>query len=547
MAYNPFLSMNEPSAPATTDVLNPFMMTDSEPSDLSGDNPFATSNPFSDFGGGGYEPPAGDTVPVDIFGGAEPTGAKHFEGFTEDTTAPLDIFASSMTDERMVKPTELDLVSTTTDHTFLEEETQGPQPPARPLPPETQNLILSVTGQMEFTSSHLLDRIPPTRTPSPVSVRDIHSSCPTPEPEPLEEVATDSFDINRNKPMRPPPARPPPVARPPPPRPTPPPPRPAVPPAPAPAPAPTHHPDDINLFDAPVPVAVKPTKEDILSLYAAPKVEKPIDFLSDDITDHITNDTSQDMSLQQQPFANEVPTSSSMVISQAEPEPEEPSTVSVSQTSPFTATAESTIDTVAPMDCSEPHTEIASATSNNSPFADTAKDEFESQPTGLEVEGNPFESAIDTETSTNVFADSGVDIFGVSKTEDVVMAPSGSDIFNTHMPQSDDMFSNAQDNAFGEVSMSGVDESKDSLFGAAPKEIAAAATDAFDMGGGDAFESSAVTPSVDPGWGAPAEGMMQGAFSGGADAFDAFSAKFDATSSNNLNSGGLLWAITCDC
>ncbi|KAF9808921.1 hypothetical protein SFRURICE_000967 [Spodoptera frugiperda] len=225
MAYNPFLSMNEPSAPATTDVLNPFMIADAEPEAITCENPFATSNPFSDFGSG-YEPPAGDTVPVDIFSGIEPTGigAKHYEEFSEQKSTPLDIFTSSPVDQdRLVKPTELDLVAATLDHPFSnEEEDQSHHLPARPLPPETQNLILTVTGQMEFTSSHLLDRIPPTRTPSPVSVRDIHSPSPTPEPEHVDEPLGDNFDINRNKPTRPPPARPPPATRPPPPRPQPP-------------------------------------------------------------------------------------------------------------------------------------------------------------------------------------------------------------------------------------------------------------------------------------------------------------------------------------
>lgn len=86
-------------------------------------------------------------------------------------------------------------------------------PPARPTPPskETQDLILSVTGHMEQTSSHLLDRLPATRTPSPVSMRDLHSPSPTPEntfgeflniepkpnvPQPDQPVEMNFFDLD---------------------------------------------------------------------------------------------------------------------------------------------------------------------------------------------------------------------------------------------------------------------------------------------------------------------------------------------------------------
>ncbi|XP_071440729.1 protein stoned-B isoform X2 [Hetaerina americana] len=60
----------------------------------------------------------------------------------------------------------------------------GRPPPPRPAPPsrETQELILSVTGAMEATSSHLLDRLRATKTPSPTPIRDLHSPSPSPDP-----------------------------------------------------------------------------------------------------------------------------------------------------------------------------------------------------------------------------------------------------------------------------------------------------------------------------------------------------------------------------
>lgn len=521
MAYNPFLSMNEPSAPATTDVLNPFMMTDTETDAFAGDNPFATSNPFSDFGSG-YEPPAGDTVPVDIFGSIEPTGigAKQFEGFTENS-AQLDIFTSGPEElDRLVKPTDLELVTTTANQPFLkDEEIQGPQLPARPLPPETQNLILSVTGQMEFTSSHLLDRIPPTRTPSPVSVRDIHSPSPTPEPDPAEEPPSENFDINRNKPVRPPPARPPPAARPPPPRPQPPRPTtaPPVPPAPIVQPVPsmqqTEYVDDINLFDAPVPAPVKPTKEAIMSLYSAPKEEtKQIDFLSDDIVDDIPSDASHQAS---QPFGEEIANSASFSGQMGFESQEK----SVSNSTAFPPPMDTVTDTAAPMDCTEAPGESAFPTSNTSPFAETIKDELPS-PQILNGVQNPFESMSEPLDTSEPFPEH--DVFGV-KSEDIVMVASG------------DVFNNAQDNIFEPVSMTDMDQSQPDIFPSS--QNFGDGSQAFSVNTEEAFETSGPSPSTDVNWGAPAEATMQDSFPRSQDAFDAFSAKFDATASNNLNTG----------
>jgi len=57
------------------------------------------------------------------------------------------------------------------------------RPPPRPTPPpppshEAKELILSVTGEMDATSLHLLDRL--AKTPSPIPMRDLLSPSPTP-------------------------------------------------------------------------------------------------------------------------------------------------------------------------------------------------------------------------------------------------------------------------------------------------------------------------------------------------------------------------------
>lgn len=54
------------------------------------------------------------------------------------------------------------------------------RPPPRPTPPshDAKELILSVTGEMDATSLHLLDRLG--KTPSPTPIRDLLSPSPTP-------------------------------------------------------------------------------------------------------------------------------------------------------------------------------------------------------------------------------------------------------------------------------------------------------------------------------------------------------------------------------
>ncbi|RVE46802.1 hypothetical protein evm_008586 [Chilo suppressalis] len=510
MAFNPFLSMNEPAAPVAADVLNPFMMSDPEPDTFTGDNPFATSNPFSDFGGG-YEPPAGDTVPVDIFGTVDPPGigAKQYEEFTTQSTATFDIFGSQSTPaegERLVKPTELDLITTTTEDSYVNDSDAGLQQPSRPLPPETQNLILSVTGQMEFTSSHLLDRIPPTRTPSPVSVRDIHSSCPTPEPEALEEPAVvDTFDINCNKPARPPP----PVARPPPPRPAPPP----VPPAPRPAPPVQQQPqDDINLFDAPAPSAVKPTKEAILSLYSAPKKEeKQVDFLSDDFLADIPP-AENSTEVQSQVLTSSPQITSETIV---------PSTTAnvfdtISEDSP-TKAGNPMMDITSPMDCSEPPFDTNGAVNSSSPFADVASDDSTQHVNGSEK--NPFEDITVTDT-TSGFMDTSSNIFGISYAETAIASS------DTTVTAPADIFSTEPVEGVMTPAEAFKSSPADEFHQTQPMQTT------------DVFATSQLDTEVDTGWGEPAtDATMHDAFPESQDAFDAFSAKFDSTSANHLNTG----------
>lgn len=82
------------------------------------------------------------------------------------------------------------------------------RPPPRPTPPpshDAKELILSVTGEMDATSSHLLDRL--AKTPSPTPMRDLLSPSPTPTADllgcedlqpPVTSQASNVFDQQTN-------------------------------------------------------------------------------------------------------------------------------------------------------------------------------------------------------------------------------------------------------------------------------------------------------------------------------------------------------------
>ncbi|KAF7283272.1 hypothetical protein GWI33_001042 [Rhynchophorus ferrugineus] len=335
MAVNPFLFHDEgfasPDNQSVSANSNPFLMEEDEGLDnnaMGDDNPFlsqsavAVTNPFA------FDPM--DLEPAEA---AVPNVDSSTNAFMEDSSASQELFgtntnttstanvgmfldmsdSSDMMSGTVQKPADLNLKYS---HQF-----SGPARPPPPRPPqskETQDLLMSVMGAMDATSSHLLDKIPPTRTPSPVSMRDLQSPSPTPEPtfgdlldvgEPTvkpTEPQNNSVDllsmtssqlphdINQNPsvspPQRPtvPPARPAPPVRPP--RPAPPqkPPPPSVPRAPV-SPVPTEkfetkeneaqnvaQDDDImDMFDVSVPQQPKTaTTADIMNLYNMPKQEK---------------------------------------------------------------------------------------------------------------------------------------------------------------------------------------------------------------------------------------------------------------------------------
>ncbi|KAJ9586260.1 hypothetical protein L9F63_020094, partial [Diploptera punctata] len=230
---NPFLSNSDFNIPAAAE--NPFLnLSNTEPTQfISGGsytNPFAQYD-FSENHASTNEGTSGmDTMPtIDFFGTSEtetsstnifstatagdttksffdditdtqpPTEIKHNEEFdlldnTKTEALPEAEFCKETSDIFSTSPTPA-------EETSIHESKTAPGPPRRPPPPrpeppskETKDLILSVTGAMEATSSHLLDRLQATRTPSPTPMRDLHSPSPTPDmmfPDLLEVGSTD--------------------------------------------------------------------------------------------------------------------------------------------------------------------------------------------------------------------------------------------------------------------------------------------------------------------------------------------------------------------
>lgn len=308
MAANPFLFTDDDYTSPHSTTSNPFLVNE----DFQGeaDNPFLSqnTNPFA------FDPEELESTQPQSYDAVTASNDHNFFSVTENNTVPQ-------------KPTDLDLKYTNTVDSGI---AHGPQknaaaPPPRPPPSkETQDLLMSVMGAMDATSSHLLDRIPPTRTPSPVSMRDLHSPSPTPEPtfgdlldvgdskppskEPdqtqndLLSLSQENIcDINQNPPLveakptaKDKPTRPSPPSRPPRPQPPQKPPPPSVvaqppPKPPPPAPKKPKSPVDemMDMFGVgdivPAQPKTKATKDDILNLYNKPKIEPVVkDLLCDD-------------------------------------------------------------------------------------------------------------------------------------------------------------------------------------------------------------------------------------------------------------------------
>ncbi|KAG7207709.1 hypothetical protein KM043_009327 [Ampulex compressa] len=207
---NPFLMDDFPQEPPSQggQQSNPFLQdfTDTSASG-TGENPFLnfssdqsyqpamnvdSTNPFASFGvepaESGFEATPGDASAANIFASQETNIFVSSEETTESNL--FEPAEPSARPEIFEKPSPAHA-----------QPKNGKPPPSRPPPPRpqpppppknTKDLILSVTGAMDATSNHLLDRLQATRTPSPTLM---HSPSPTPE-----HSFADLLDVDSNVP-----------------------------------------------------------------------------------------------------------------------------------------------------------------------------------------------------------------------------------------------------------------------------------------------------------------------------------------------------------
>lgn len=208
---NPFLQ-DFPEAPSTGAGENPFLNFVSnepayEPPPVSVDS----TNPFASFG-------IESTAPSTMFDATDSINTPATNVFTSQSSdifvtsdsASVDLFGAPATttiEEKqppaVVSPPQPPppAVPAATPPSRNGKPPSRPPPPPRPQPPpppvqpavkNTKDLILSVTGAMDATSNHLLDRLQATRTPSPTLM---HSPSPTPE-----HSFADLLDVDSNVP-----------------------------------------------------------------------------------------------------------------------------------------------------------------------------------------------------------------------------------------------------------------------------------------------------------------------------------------------------------
>lgn len=165
---NPFLFDDDGADAANDPASNPFLQESNTEvfEEEQAENPFLAqaSNPFAFDNTDDGEAEKISQAPVEV---------------TPAVDTAMSFFGTTITDDDEQEPSTF---VEPTPSAVVGEPKEKKSPPSRPTPPQTtQDLIFSVTEGLDQASSHLLDRIPVTRTPSPVSMRDLHSPSPTPE------------------------------------------------------------------------------------------------------------------------------------------------------------------------------------------------------------------------------------------------------------------------------------------------------------------------------------------------------------------------------
>ncbi|KAJ8922865.1 hypothetical protein NQ315_007900 [Exocentrus adspersus] len=189
-ASNPFLLNDDDIQNASDFGDNPFLSSDPFPSSTNATNPFAFEpNVTEQQSDNKFNVNCDDKSSVqDLFATNDVT--------VLDKTPALDILVNP--DPVVAPPQKPQDLNLKCSPPAVGNLPPRPPPPRPPPSKETQDLLMSVMGAMDATSSSLLDKIPPTRTPSPVSMRDLHSPSPTPETGDLLDVGDRATEIVAN-------------------------------------------------------------------------------------------------------------------------------------------------------------------------------------------------------------------------------------------------------------------------------------------------------------------------------------------------------------
>ncbi|CAK9798827.1 Protein stoned-B [Anthophora quadrimaculata] len=170
------------------------------PINVDSTNPFASFAAETTAPSTGFESTTTDSTATNIFEHSEPTNifvttGSESTGDLFDTEVPTSQPSQELFGEITAPPSSPAPVTPTPTKNGKALPSRPPPPP-RPQPPappkHTKDLILSVTGAMDATSNHLLDRLQATRTPSPTLM---HSPSPTPE-----HSFADLLDVDSNVP-----------------------------------------------------------------------------------------------------------------------------------------------------------------------------------------------------------------------------------------------------------------------------------------------------------------------------------------------------------
>lgn len=159
-------------------MANPFLYTDDDIDETTSSNPFFDANPAEVIS---ENPFLSDSNPFASFTENESGLGQQYIEQPPEINYQSDVYMETCSNELLdfggdKENQTLNSVDTN------ENDSSKKSPPERPaLPSNMQDLISTLSTQLDMTSNKLLGQIPATRTPSPVSMRDLHTPSPTPD------------------------------------------------------------------------------------------------------------------------------------------------------------------------------------------------------------------------------------------------------------------------------------------------------------------------------------------------------------------------------